>query len=288
MARTATTTKASTTTKAAPALVPTPDMTIPELRRMATDVGATIPARPSKTALIALINQALPTNPATTKATKETKETKPAKSPVRKDVKPADVMPDPHTPEETARIAELEGFAASFVEAGDKAAERLAGTILQLFPLRPWEGKKLKNGHPVTMATYFAAIGNRLVATNKRARQIVVQELSKSASIDTVIDVTGSSPRTIQRDRIDLGIASEARVNSHAGDGKNGSKTVAKDTTKASKASQPAASVPMVPVPSMTDVRKFISSLDDVDMVEELFELARERMIALGYVFAGE
>jgi hypothetical protein len=202
----------------------------------------------------------------------------PKASPVRSDVKPSDVKPDAHTPAETKRIASLENLASKYMSAGENAALKLAETIVALFPLKPWEGHKLANGHPMTVKAYYAGLGigadDDKFSLPLNARRHIVREMANTVDVDTVVAMTGSSNRTIQRDRIAEGLANENRSESH--------RTAAEPQADDTPAAAPAGPVTrMVPVLSMTSVREFISSLDDDDMLEELADLIAERRAAL-------
>jgi hypothetical protein len=90
-----------------------------------------------------------------------------------------------------------------------KAADRLADTMLALFALRPWEGKKLPDGNPVTVAAYFDTIrGGFDLPTD--ARRMIVDALANHGNA-MVANVCGASTRTVCRDRDALGIANETR-----------------------------------------------------------------------------
>jgi hypothetical protein len=211
-------------------------------------------------------------------AARVTSAEKPAKaSPVRKDVKASDVKPDAHTPEESKEIATLESLAARWAHNGQEAAERLANTLVKLYPLRPWEGRKLSNGHPMTVKSYFDSLGNAFVGLNTDARRGAVKSLNDAypdMEIDTVVAILGSSPRTIARDRDALGIANAAKqaANKSAAAAKTPATESAEEHTPVTR---------MVPVLSMTSVRAFISELDDVEMLVELEELIAGRIKAL-------
>ena len=199
------------------------------------------------------------------------KATAPKPSPVRKDVAPADVTPEAHTPEQAQQIKTLEGLAARYLHDGRSAAERLANTLVKLFPLQPWAGQKLANGHPMTVGGYYSALGNRLVGTDVDARRIVVKALDGLTDIDTLVAVAGSSKRTIIRDRRDMGLARAENVTPPA----------PPTPEEPEETDEHGPVTRMVPVLSMTSVRQFINDLTDRDMVQELLELCQDRDDAL-------
>jgi len=200
-------------------------------------------------------------------------------SPVRTDVNPADVKPAAHTVEESAEITQLEGFAHKFIASGEHAAMELADVIVRLYPLAPWRGKKLRNGHPMTLAAYYSTV----IGVNKdtgfplptKARQVVVKAMGNTVEVQVIADMTGSGPRSIARDRVALGLANEART---AG-GKASKPAAAPKTADTTKA--PATAPAMVPVLSVTDVAAFIGDLDDTDALTELAATIAARLAEL-------
>lgn len=246
-------------------------MSMADLRKVAKQNGITVTRGVTRAQLAEILTAKTPpvTEPAKT-------------SPVRKDVAPADVKPEEpaaHTPEETAEIAALETSAGTYVTMGERAAMDLADVIVRLFPLSPWEGKKLKNGHPMTVAAYYSTV----IGVNKdtgfplptKARQVVVKAMGDTVEVQVIADMTGSGARSIARDRKELGIASEARS---AG----GQAGATGRTATPATASTPAAPVTrMVPVISMTAVTEFIAGLDDTDMLSELSAAIMARMVVL-------
>jgi Tfp pilus assembly protein FimV len=238
--------------------------------------------RAAKQAAAELAAIAATETPATTPAT-ETPATTPAKpakaSPIRKDVQPADVKAaEPkRTAEESKEIATLESLAARWAHNGQEAAERLANTLVKLYPLRPWEGRKLANGHLMTVKSYFDSLGNAFVGLNTDARRGAVKSLNDTypdMEIDTVVAILGSSPRTIARDRAALGIVNETRQAANTA-------AAARTPTATESAEEHTPVTRMVPVLSMTSVREFINGLDDVEMLAELEELIAQRIQAL-------
>jgi hypothetical protein len=204
------------------------------------------------------------------------------KTPVRNDVTPADVTADPHTPEQAAEIATLEGYAHKFIANGESAAMSLADTIVKLYALAPWEGKKLTNGHPMSLAYYYANVIGVGTAEDKlslplKARQFVVETMANTVDVETVMAMAGASRSSIQRDREKLQLANPNRQNGQPTRG----------------AGAPAASTPtvsdgpvtrMIPVLSLTSVREFILGLGtdkNTDALEELSELISEQLTAL-------
>jgi hypothetical protein len=280
------------------------------LRSLAKTRGITVTAGVRKDQLVKVLVDSDPKpKPATAKPAKPSPvrtdvkpaTAKPAKpSPVRTDVKPADVKPDPA---ETARkIAALENEAARLLGAAVTDSVKLAVTWARIYAFQPWKI------HKATVKAYFEAHGmtrdNYIMPTD--ARHVLgaliwtgklpadLQEkfgtyvdgatftAIPNAPVDHVVAMSASSPRSVQRDRDALGVANTARQESH--------KKPAADKPKADKqTTTPAADGPvtrMVPVLSMISVREFISTLDDLDMLEELGDLVTERMTALGFKFA--
>jgi hypothetical protein len=213
--------------------------------------------------------------PTTAKPTTAKPTTAKPTSPVRAG---AVVTPEAHTSAQTAEITTLEGYAGKFVAAGVNAAKNLADVIVKLYALAPWDGRKLTNGHPMTIARYYASlgIGGDNFALPTDARMIVVKAMANTVDVQTVADMTGASLRSIQRDRIAAGLANVNRSESQ-----QAAAARATDSTPATPARTDGPVTRMVPVLSMTSVREFINELDDSDMLLELAELITERMSAL-------
>ncbi|HEY1700733.1 MAG TPA: hypothetical protein VGG75_13555 [Trebonia sp.] len=265
-------------------------MSMADLRKIAKQNGLTVTRGVTRVQLAEILTAK---TPATTPPAKTPATTPPAKvSPVRTDVNPADVKPADkraaaeaaavaaaHTPEELAEITALENSAETLVFAGEDAAMKLADVIVRLYPLAPWEGKKLRNGHPMTLAAYYSGVigvnNDTGFALPAKARQIVVKAMGNTVEVQVIADMTGAGARSVARDRKELGIASEARSA-----GGQASKAGTSDKTPASKT--PAAPVTrMVPVLSMAAVAEFIADLDNTDMLSELSAAIVARMAEL-------
>jgi hypothetical protein len=215
-------------------------------------------------------------------------------SPVRTDVKPADVKPatarkprvtkhatPAATPVETApkpatSIETLESIAHKMLSAAVADAVQLAETLVKLHALKPWDTHKL------AMKAYYADyMGIR--ADNfpfpTDARRHLVKRMHESAPKTPVAEIqamTGASERTIKNDRAFLHIANENR---QAGQPTTGTtKTPAEP-----KAAKPAAPAPVAgkPVLSVSAVVDFIAALDDADMLAELATAIAERVAEL-------
>jgi len=229
-------------------------------------------------------------------------------SPVRTDVKPADVVvPATETPAKTARkpratrttaeiaadhaavsgvtvpakaaptsIETLEGIAHKLMSAAVADAVKLAETLVKLHTFKPWDA------HKVTMKAYYADVMG-IRADNfpfpTDARRHLVKRMHESAPKTAIIDLqamTGASERTIKNDRAFLHIANENR---QAGQPTTGTtKTPAEP-----KAAKPAAPAPVAGkiVVSVAVVADFLAALDDMETLDELADVITMRKAAL-------
>jgi hypothetical protein len=270
-----------TETQNAPTAAELSAMTVVNLRKLAKDNGLTLPSNSRKPDMVKAIMDAAdfydnPTNqgdavapPAETPAKSSPPAETPAKSsPVRKDVTPADVKTD-----NTERIAELRANAEMYITDGVTSAMRLAATLAEMYPLKPWIPVKLD------VHKYFLTMGidGDNYKLPKPARQALVTAMfTRDANVPAqhVAWMSGAGLKTVASDKSELGFVDAARSAAQQ----------ANAATRNTEAETPASSGPVtrsVPVLSMTSVRGFINGLDDTDMVQELRELCDVRIAEL-------
>jgi Rho termination factor, N-terminal domain len=258
-------------------------MTVVNLRKLAKDNGLTLPSNSKKAELVNAIMAAPATPPVTPPATPPVTPpatppvTPPAKSsPVRNDVTPEDVKPD-----NSARIAELRANAEMYITDGVTSAVRLAATLAELYPLKPWIPVKLD------VHKYFQAMGIdgdnfKLPATARK--QLVKAMFTRDANVPAqhVAWMAGAGLKTINSDKSELGFTSETR--SAAQQANAAARNAGNDDAETPASDGPVTR--MVPVVSMTSVRAFINSLTDEDMLNELSDLVTDRIGALAQAAA--
>jgi hypothetical protein len=240
-------------------------MNMPTLRGIAKTRGITVTAGVRKPDLIKVLTDSEP-------------KAAPKPSPVRKDVKPADVTPDAEerSKEDVKRIGALENQAARMLQAAVTDSMKLANTLAVLYPLAPW------TLHKQTPKQYFAALGirrdNYIMPTDARRELVtLVYTANPDTPIEHVMLMTAASERSIKRDRADAGL-----INPNRSDAQRAAANARNAGSEEESPAAPSGPVTrMVPVVSMTSVREFINKLDDADMVIELLVLCEERATAL-------
>jgi hypothetical protein len=198
----------------------------------------------------------------TATATAAKPATRTRKSPVRKDVKPAEVKP---TTEQLFAAAE------SAINALVTDADALATALINLYAVSPWEAATPK----VKPAEYAASLGLRSGILPDVQRHAVIMALSVSQpklQVKDVAALVGASEPTIARDRKELGL-----INANRSAAQPAKATAPAVTPAAAKTPQTTVKA----VLSMTTVRAFINDLDDADMLSELADLIAERIAAV-------
>lgn len=135
----------------------------------------------------------------------------------------------------TKRVATLESLVGKLMSASIADAVKLADTLAALYPLKPWEAKR------VPMADYFGSLGigsdETLFSLPPAARRHLVEVMftaDPKARVEDIAIMAGAGVRTIKRDKEAAGLANPNRVESQKAAAAERN-TDAEDTAKPAK-----------------------------------------------------